>query len=84
MVRDDLEAVVDGGTAAAALAEYLPVFEPGVPMFDACSDPAVDPPGLIADDAAGRVAPRCGDGGDAAVAAVAEVDQRAQHAGWKR
>ncbi len=57
--------------AAAALPQYLPVFEPGDDVLDAGPDPAVCAVMVIADDAAGLVAPGRGDCGDAAVAAVA-------------
>jgi hypothetical protein len=67
----DLGAVVDG-LAAAALARYLPV-RSGDDVFDAGCDPAVRPIVVIADDPAGVVASRCGDGVDAAVAAVAKI-----------
>ena len=58
---DDLEAVVDGVAAAAALSQYLPVFESGDDVFDAGSDPAVCAVVVVADDAAGVVAAGCGD-----------------------
>jgi len=52
--------------------QYLRVLEPGEDVFDAGSDPAVRPVVLVADDRAGVVAVRCGDGVDGAVAAVTE------------
>jgi hypothetical protein len=61
--------------AAAALAQYLPVVESGDEVYDACPDVAVYPVVVVADDRAGVVASRCGDGVDAAVAAVAEDHQ---------
>jgi hypothetical protein len=67
-----LGVVVDGVAASAALPRYLPVFEPGDDVFDTGSDAAVRPVVVVVDDAAGVVATRCSDGGDAAVAAVAE------------
>ncbi len=72
MSGDDLEAVVDCVAAVPALAQYLPVFESGDYVFDAGPHPPVHPVVVVADDPAGVVATRCGDGGDAAVAAVAE------------
>jgi hypothetical protein len=71
---DGLEVVVDGLAAAVALVQDLPVFEPGDVVFDVGSDPAVCAVVVIANDPAGGSAWRCGDGGDAAVAAVAEDD----------
>ncbi|MDT5280774.1 MAG: hypothetical protein QOJ20_1969 [Mycobacterium sp.] len=70
---DDVEAVVDGLAAAAALSQYLPVFEPGDDVFDAGPDPAVRLVAVVADDPAGLIASRGGDRGDAAVSAVAEA-----------
>ena len=66
---DDVEAVVDGLAAAAALPQYLPVLEPGDDVFDAGPDPPVHPVVVIADDPAGVVASRGGDRRDGAVAA---------------
>jgi hypothetical protein len=43
----DLEAVVDGVAAAAALTEYLPVFEAGDNVLDAGCDGLVCPPALV-------------------------------------
>jgi hypothetical protein len=40
---DDVEAVVDGVSASAALPHYLPVLEPGDDAFDAGPDPTVRP-----------------------------------------
>ena len=71
---DDLEAVVDGVAAAAALAKYLPVLEPGDDVLDAGPEPAMRPVVVVADDTAGVVASRGGDRCDAAVCAVAEGD----------
>jgi hypothetical protein len=58
-----LDAVVDGVATAAALPPCLPVFEPGDDVLDAGSDSTVDSPVLVADGAAGAVAPRRGDVG---------------------
>jgi hypothetical protein len=58
---NDLEALVDGASAAAALPENLPVFESGDDVFDASSVAVVSPVVVVADDAAGRVASGCGD-----------------------
>jgi hypothetical protein len=58
---DDLEAVVDGVAGAAALPQYLPVFESGDDVFEAGSDAGVSPVVLVADDAAGVVASGCGE-----------------------
>ncbi len=69
-----MEAVVDGLASAAALAQDLPVFEPGDDVFDAGADAAVCSVEVVVDDVPGVVARRCGDGVDAAVAAVAEDD----------
>ena len=55
---DDVEAVVDGLAAAAALSQYLPVFEPGDDVLDAGPDPAVHLVAVAADDPAGFVASR--------------------------
>lgn len=71
-----MEAVVDGLAAAAALAQDLAVFEPGDDVFDTGSDAAMLSVVLVADDAPGAVADGCGDGVDAAVAAVTEDDTR--------
>jgi hypothetical protein len=38
---DDLKAVVDRFAAAAALPQYLPVFEPRYDVFDECPDVTV-------------------------------------------
>jgi hypothetical protein len=56
-----LEAVVDGVAGAAALPQYLPVFESGDDVFEAGSDAGVSPVVLVADDAAGVVASGCGE-----------------------
>lgn len=53
-----MEAVVDGGVAAAALPQYLPVLEPGDDVFDAGPDPLVHPVVVVADDPAGVLAAR--------------------------
>jgi hypothetical protein len=54
------------------LSEDLPVFEPGQDVFDAGPDPTVRPVVLVVDDGARVVTSGGGDGGDAAVAPVAE------------
>jgi hypothetical protein len=46
---DDVEAVVDGVASAAALPQYLPVFEPGDDVFEAGPDPAVHPVMVVVD-----------------------------------
>jgi hypothetical protein len=51
---DDVKAVVDGVAAAAALTEYLPVFEPRDDVFDAGSDPVVDAVVVVAEMRCGR------------------------------
>jgi hypothetical protein len=71
---DDVEAVVFGLSAAATLPQDLPVFEPGDDVFDAGADAAVGSVEVVVNDAPGVVAGRCGDGVDAAVAAVTEDD----------
>ena len=66
--------MVDGvaaSAALAALAEYLPVFESGDDVFDACCDTTVSPVAVVADDRAGAISPGCGDHGGPAVATVA-------------
>jgi hypothetical protein len=78
---DDVEAVVDGVAAAAALPEDLPVLEPGDDVLDAGSDPAVCPVVVVVDDPAGVVASRGGDRSDAAVSAVAEDDTTIEEMG---
>ena len=50
----------------------LPVFESGDDVFDGCSDKAASPVAVVAGDSAGAIWPGCGDGGDCAVATVAE------------
>jgi len=45
---DDLKAVVDGVAAAAALTQYLPVFESGDDVFDTGSDVPVAPVVVVA------------------------------------
>jgi hypothetical protein len=54
-----LEAVVDGVAAAAALTQYLAVFEPGGDVLDVGWDPRVGWPVLVADGAAGGRAAGC-------------------------
>ena len=49
---DDVEVVVDGLAAAAALSEDLPVFEPGEDVLDADPDPTVRSVVLVVDDPA--------------------------------
>ena len=50
---------VVNGVAAAALVQYLPVFEPGDDVFDAGWDALVALPGVwVADGAAGAVTAR--------------------------
>jgi hypothetical protein len=71
---DDLKAVVDGVAAAAALPQYLPVFEPGDDVFDAGPYSTVCSVAVVADYAAGVVAPGRGDRGDAAIATVTGDD----------
>jgi len=78
---DDLEAVVDGVCAAAALPGYLAVFESGDDVFDAGSDSAVLPVVVVADDAAGAVTPWCGDGVDAATQARGASQAKRARAG---
>jgi hypothetical protein len=67
-----LQAVVDGLGVAAALPQDLPVFESRDDVFDTCSDLAVCPVVVVADDPAGVVTLWTGDRGDAALATVAE------------
>jgi len=71
---DDVEAVVDGVASAAALLQYLPVFESGDDVLGAGPDPAVRPVVVVVDDLASAVSSRGGDRADAAVSAVAEYD----------
>jgi hypothetical protein len=79
LTGDDVEAVVDGlawpGLAApAALPQDLAVFGPGDDVFDTGTDAGMCSVVVVADDAPGVVAGRCGDGVDAAVAAVTDDD----------
>lgn len=69
---NDLEAVVDGVAAAAALSKDLPILDPGDDMLDASADASVCPVVIVAHDPAGVVAAGAGDHGDAAVSAVTE------------
>jgi len=62
---DDLEAVVDGLFAAAALTQDLPVFEAGDDVLDTGADAAVFAVVIVVDDPAGVVPLWTGDGGDA-------------------
>jgi hypothetical protein len=64
----DLEDVVDGVAAAAALMEYLPVFEAGDHVLDAGFDASVCPAVVATDGAPVAIALRRGDGRDGAVA----------------
>jgi len=61
-----------GWPRAAALLEYLAVFESGDDVFDAGSEAPVGLVVAVVDDPAGLVALGTGDGGDGAVAAVTE------------
>lgn len=70
---DDWGAAVSGVAASAALPECLLVFESGDAVFDVCSVTAVSPVAVAAGYTAGAISPGCGDGGDSAVATVAEV-----------
>ena len=74
MSGDGLDAVVDGIAAAAALPQYLPVFEPGNDVLAAGPDLPVHPVAVIVDDPAGVVALRGGNRRDAAVSAVSQGD----------
>lgn len=76
-----MEVVVDGVASSAALTEDLPVFEAGEDVFDAGADAPVSAVVLVTDDAAGVVAAGPGDGGDAAISAVAEDDSVAAEYG---
>jgi hypothetical protein len=70
---DDLEVLVDDLAVSAALAQDLPLFEPGEDVFDAGMDPSVYPVEVIVtDDLVSGAAAGAGDGGDAAVSAVAQ------------
>jgi hypothetical protein len=76
-----VEAVVDRPAAAAALTQYLPVFELGDDVFDAGSDPAVSLVVVVADDPTVDSAARTGDRVDATVFAVAEDDTAIEQLG---
>ncbi len=69
---DGVEAVIDGFTAAAALSQDLPVFDPGDGVFYAGADAPVSVVVVVVDDPAVGSAPGAGDGGDSPVAAVCE------------
>jgi hypothetical protein len=56
---DDVEGVIDGLAAAAALSEDLPVFEPGEDVLDAGPDSAVRAVVVVVDDAASTARLRC-------------------------
>jgi hypothetical protein len=75
---DDLEAVVDGVAAAAALTQYLPVFEASDDVFDSGTDASVGSVVVVVDDAASLVAPGGGDRSDGAVSGVTEDDTTIQ------
>jgi len=66
--------VVDGLAAASVLPRDLPVFGSGDEVFDIGMDAGMFSVVVVADDGPGVVAGRCGDGLDAALAAVIEDD----------
>nr|WP_237074077.1 hypothetical protein [Mycobacteroides abscessus] len=67
-----MDVVVDGVAAVAALTEDLPVFEAGDDVFDAGAVASVCLVVGVVDDASVGSAARTGDGGNAAVSAVAQ------------
>jgi hypothetical protein len=71
---DDLEAVVDGLAAAAALPQYLPVLESSDDVLDAGPNAAVRPLVVVIDGATSLVAARCDDRSDPAMPAIAKND----------